>query len=101
MIIALQTYRDERMGWRYARNGVPNMDENDTHRHTMPHTPQKPDCRGWVFAVFAKIPPPIAHTRGHIRSAYLMRGRGVCSDVACRVAVWCLVPNCCGVLRRA
>ena len=63
--------------------------------------PAMPDCRGGVFAVFAKIPPPIAHTRGHIRSAYLMRGRGVCSDVACRVAVWCLVPNCCGVLRRA
>ena len=23
-------------------------------------SPQKPDCRGGVFAVFAKIPPPTA-----------------------------------------
>ena len=59
----------------------------------MPHTQQKPDCRGWVFAVFAKIPPPFAHTRGHIRSAYLMRGRSICSDVACRVAVRHLALN--------
>ena len=28
-------------------------------------SPQTPDCRGGVFAVFAKIPPPIATMRAH------------------------------------
>ena len=37
-----------------------------------------PDCRGGVFAVFAKIPPPATHK---------CEMDGFSSDVACRVAL--------------
>ena len=37
-----------------------------------------PDCRGGVFAVFAKIPPPATHK---------CEMDGFSSDVACRVAI--------------
>ena len=33
-------------------------------------SPQTPDCRGGVFAVFAKIPPPICPP--HMRASYRM-----------------------------
>jgi len=60
-------------------------------------SPQTPDCRGGVFAVFAKIPPPICPPHARILSdASLPRGDGphghvgaggLCSDVARRVAI--------------
>ena len=60
-------------------------------------SPPTPDCRGGVFAVFAKIPPPICPPYARILSdASLPRGDGphghvgadaLCSDVACRVAI--------------
>ena len=54
------------------------------------------DCRGGVFAVFAKIPPPIPSPATHPIEASIPRGDGphghvgadaLCSDVACRVAI--------------
>ena len=60
-----------------------------------------PDCRGGVFAVFAKISPPVAHPDATpcVSISTLPRPlpingwRGcVCSDVACRVAV-IIIPH--------
>jgi len=59
-------------------------------------SPQMADCRGGVFAVFAKIPPPIPSPATHPIEASIPRGDGphghvgadaLCSDVACRVAI--------------
>ena len=61
-----------------------------------------PDCRGGVFAVFAKISPPVAHPPSPPRASPcpplprplpINGWRGcVCSDVACRVAV-IIIPH--------
>ena len=37
-------------------------------------SPQTPDCRGGVFAVFAKIPPPIPSPAAHPIEASIPRG---------------------------
>ena len=68
-------------------------------RIAMP-SPQTPDCKGGVFAVFAKIPPPIPSPAAHPTEASIPRGDGphghvgaggLCSDVARRVAIRCRV----------
>ena len=71
-------------------------------------SPQTPDCRGGVFAVFAKIPPPICPPYARILSdASLPRGDGphghvgaggLCSDAACRVVIKTGVSMC-GMVR--
>ena len=71
-------------------------------------SPQTPDCRGGVFAVFAKIPPPICPPYARILSdASLPRGDGphghvgaggLCSDAACRVVIKTGV-SLCGMVR--
>ena len=54
-------------------------------------SPQTPDCRGGVFAVFAKIPPPIPSPAAHPIEASLPRGDGPHGHVgtaAVFVATW-------------
>ena len=70
-------------------------------------SPQTPDCRGGVFAVFAKIPPPIPSPAAHPIEASIPRGDlthghvgtgGLCSDVARRVVIKTGVSMC-GMVR--
>jgi len=53
-------------------------------------SPQTPDCRGGVFAVFAKIPPPIPSLAAQPIETSLPRGDGSHGHVgtAAFVATW-------------
>ena len=57
-------------------------------------SPQTPDCRGGVFAVFAKIPPPIPSPAAHPIEASLPRGDSpmVMSARVVFVATWRAAP---------
>ena len=58
---------------RYAHGGGGNGRPLGAMRIAMP-SPQTPDCRGGVFAVFAKIPPPIPSPAAHPIEASIPRG---------------------------
>ena len=75
-----------------------------THARGSPAMRGSPQClmrhpveTGGSTVIFAKILPPTAHPVRILRSACLMRGRSVCSDVACRVAVGCCSDVACRV----
>ena len=80
--------------WAWYAHGGTNGRPLGAMRIAMP-SPQTPDCRGGVFAVFAKIPPPIPSPAAHPIEASLPRGdsRMVMSARVVFVATWRAAPR--------
>ena len=80
--------------WAWYAHGGTNGRPLGAMRIAMP-SPQTPDCRGGVFAVFAKIPPPIRSPAAHPIEASLPRGDSpmVMSARVVFVATWRAAPR--------